>query len=189
MRALRWMALLIATLLVPSQGLASDLADKLATAETLLVSGQPNAAYEALDELMDAYWQRSPMFVRKAEFATEITGYGIYKPHGSIFKPNEPQIIYVEPIGFGYGTTSDGSSFAKWSIDFALSNPGGTTLFQKDDFLNLALPLGQHNREIHLTLTVNLSGLKPGSYVSHYLLKDANSEKTAKFSMPFKVVQ
>ena len=189
MRALKWMAVVLAMTLAPSQSQSSELADKLNKAEDLLSSGQPKAAFEQLDALVDDFWARSPMFVRKAVFARNISGYGIYEEVNAEFKVNEPQVIYVEPIGFTYADGADGGAEANWSVDYTLTNTAGATLFQKDDFLELGLPLGQRNREIHLTLTVNLTGLKPGSYVSHYVLKDKNSEKTAKFTLPFDVIE
>ena len=188
MRSLKVASILVAALLLPATVHAKDMSDQLGKAEELLQSGQPKAAYEALDEVVEDFWKRSPMFVRKATFATDIVGYGLYKEHAAIFKDDEPQEIYVEPIGYAYGTDEAGQYSASWGVDYVLTNPDGVALYQKEDFLELGLPLGQRNREIHLTLTVNLTGLKPGKYVSHYHLKDRNSEKTADFSLPFEIV-
>lgn len=168
---------------------ANDAADKLKQADELLTSGQPKAAYAMLNSVVDGYWKRIPMFVQKATFATNITGYGTFSERAPIFKVNEPHIIYVEPIGFGYGKKDDGKIFAAWSVDYNLTDTSGASLFQRDAFLNVDVPLGLYNREIHLTLTINLTGLQPGKYISHYVLNDVNSEKTTKFSLPFEVVQ
>nr|WP_319516796.1 hypothetical protein [uncultured Cohaesibacter sp.] len=187
MRNLQTVALLLALSLMPSYAQADSLSDQFEEARSLLAEGQPAPAFEALDKIIDSFWQRSPMFVRKALFVDEINGYGNFKAKEPVFKPDEAQMIYVEPVAFSYGKTEDGKSIASWSVDYSLEGPKGTTLFEKEDFVNLGVPLNRHNREIHLKMTINLSGLKPGDYVSHYLLKDKNSDKTADFSLPFKV--
>ncbi|WP_319531416.1 hypothetical protein [uncultured Cohaesibacter sp.] len=189
MHTLQWMIVALTALLLPLQGKADEMSDTLAKAESLLTSGQPKAAFEALDTMVESFWQKSPMFVKVATFATNIEGYGLYSERAPIFKRNEPLVVYAEPIGYAYGTNSDGKLNASWNVDFTLTNDGGDTLFQKDDFLTLKLPLGQRNREIHLTLTINLTGMKPGKYVSHYQLKDQNSEKQTEFSLPFEVIE
>ena len=189
MRMMRLITVFVALTTFPLSALGNEMVEQARKAEQLLQSGQPKAAYEALDGAVEAFWQSTPMFIRKAVYANDITGYGIYKPHAPVFKTDEPHVIYVEPIGFAYGKEENGQTVASWSVDFALASSKGLTLLQRDDFLSLSLPLGLHNREIHLTLTVNLTGLKPGKYVSHYRLKDRNSEKTATFSLPFKVVE
>ena len=168
---------------------AADQSERLKEVDSLISSGQPKAAYGLLNEVIDDYWQKMPMFVRKASFATNITGYGTYSERAPIFKVNEPQIIYLEPIGFGYGKRDNGQIFAAWAVDYKLSDPQGKSLFERADFLNVDVPLGLHNREIHLTLTINLTGLKPGNYISNYVLKDKNSEKQTSFSLPFEVVE
>lgn len=172
-----------------SPALATDQAERLSQVDALISSGQPKAAFAELNSVIDDYWQRIPMFVQKATFATNITGYGTYAERVAIFKVNEPQIIYVEPIGFGYGTTDKGNIFAGWTVDYHLTDTQGGSLFQRADFLNVDVPLGQHNREIHLTLTINLTGLKPGKYISHFMLKDKNTEKQTQFTLPFEVIE
>ncbi|WP_319410355.1 hypothetical protein [uncultured Cohaesibacter sp.] len=189
MRNLRTAAILLALMLIPSYGQASALTDQIEKAEALLASDQPKAAFDQLDQITDHFWTQSPMFVRKALFVSEIGGYGNFKEKEPVFKPNEAQMIYVEPVAFSYGKADDGSSNASWSVDYSLNGPQGTTLFEKEDFVKLGVPLTRHNREIHLKMTINLSGLKPGDYVSNYLLKDMNSDKTASFSLPFTVVE
>lgn len=189
MRTFLIAASMAASALIAAPTHAKDMSATLGEAESLLSSGQPKAAYEKLEAVVDDFWQRSPMFIRKATFATNISGYGIFSERAPIFKVGEPQIVYVEPIGFGYGKSKDGGVFAGWKIDFNLTDPSGNSLFQKNDFLKLDMPLAQHNREIHLTLTVNLTGLQPGKYISHFNVKDVNSEKKADFSLPFEVVK
>ena len=182
-------AVLTAITLIPSHGFAKDLQAQLEKAQTLLVSGQPNAAYEALDALVEDFWANAPMVARNATFVSEVSGYGLYKERDASFKADEPQIVYLEPLGFGYGLDADKALTAGWMVDYTLTDESGLVLLQQDSFINLDIPLKHRNREVHLTLTVNVEGLKSGSYVSHYRLKDKNSEKQTDFSLPFEIVQ
>ncbi|WP_316859645.1 hypothetical protein [uncultured Cohaesibacter sp.] len=189
MRFLKSLVLLLAVSIFPLQGHAGEFADRMLKAETLLTSGQAKTAFAELDAIVDDIWTRSPMFVRQATFVSEINGYGDYKERPAVFKPDEAHMIYVEPVAFGYGKMDDGKNVASWGVDYSLTGPAGSTLFEKEDFVELGVPLAGHNREVHLKLTINLSGLKPGSYVSNFLLKDKNSEKTTNFSLPFDIVE
>ena len=187
MRKLRTMATLLALTLLPSYGQASALSDQVEAAEALLSSGKPAAAFDQLDGIIEDFWTKSPMFVRKAVFVSDVTGYGNFTEKGAVFKPDAAQLIYIEPVAFSYGKTEDGNSVASWSVDYSLDGPNGTTLLDTKNFVDLVVPLNRHNREIFLKMTINLHGMKPGNYVSHYVLRDKNSDKTAAFSLPFKI--
>lgn len=189
MRKSQWLSLLVLALLLPTRAFSEGLPEKLQKAEDLLAAGQPLAAYEALDETVAAFWKRSPMFVRKALFVREVSGYGLYKEHAPSFKPDEAQVVYLEPVGFGYSQQADGSSRADWSVDYSLENKSGAVLIRENDFFDPGLTLGRNNREVHLILTVNVTGLKAGSYLSHFTLKDKHSDKVARFELPFNVTE
>ena len=61
------------------------------------------------------------MIVRKAAFVSEISGYGSFKVKDPVFKPDESQMIYLEPVAFSYGKTSEGGAIASWSVDYSLT--------------------------------------------------------------------
>ncbi|MCT4656250.1 MAG: hypothetical protein N4A65_10605 [Cohaesibacter sp.] len=167
---------------------ASPITENAAKAEQLLKSGQPGAAYKAIQAAVDAVWKQMPMMVNNVGFATEIYGFRSYKAkENAIFKPDEPHIIYAEPIGFTHHKDKDGRLSAGYLADFVLTDPKGKVLLQQEGLLNLNLPLGAENKEVHLNITVNLDGLPEGKYVSHYKLRDKYSEKNATFSLPFEV--
>lgn len=189
MRIVRWLAVLMVTVLLPAEGLSATPQEQIKQIDQLFAEGQPGAAYDALDTLIEHYWQSGPMVVRKAVYASEITGYGRYTEHAPVFTSNEPHVIYVEPAGYGFGNGSDGQLEAGWTVDFSLTNDKDAVLLRQADFVTLTRTLGAKSREVYFSMTVNLSGLKPGRYVSHYILKDRYSDKTAEFEMAFDVTE
>lgn len=158
--------------------------------EDLLSSNQPLAAYGAVEELSDMVWAKLPMKIRNAQYVQEIYAFRRFKSkEAPVFKPNESHIIYAEPIGFTYGKDANGNKEAGFLIDFTLTSDSGKVLLQRADFLKIDLPLGANNKEVHLNLTVDLTGLPVGKYQSHYVVKDKHSEKSDKISLPFSIAK
>lgn len=170
---------------------AGPIADKAKEAETLLEAGDAEAALDRLREAVEIAWDASPLIVRKVLFVQRATGYGLYveRTEASTFKPGEKLLIYVEPAGYGYGRSAVGGLTIGFDVDFVLKDAAGKSLFSKDDFLAIGSPVRYRNREFYLNMTVNLTGLKPGDYVSEFRLRDQNSDKMAEFELPFSVVE
>ena len=169
---------------------AGELTESAKKMEDLLAASQPVAAYDVLLEMSDMVWAKLPLKVRNAQYVQEIYSFRRFKPkEAPIFKPNEPHIIYAEPIGFTYGKSANGERDAGFLIDFALSNASGKVILQRSDFLKVDLPLGANNKEVHLNLTVDLTGLPEGKYESHYVIKDKYSEKQDKIALPFSIAK
>ena len=188
---MNWMSRLLITGLwafLAHAAQAGDISDFAGKAEDTLAKGQEQAAYDQMEAAVEAFWLRSPLIIRTAKFATNIKGYGVYSERDAVFKKNEPLIVYVEPIAFNYKDLGEGQYLANFGIDFKLGNADGEILLGKNDFLNMPIKTARHNREVHLTLTVNLTGLGAGKYVSHYRIRDKNSTKSATFALPFEVI-
>ncbi len=169
---------------------AGELTNSAKKIEDLLAASQPVAAYDVLLEMSDKVWAKLPMKVRNAQYVQEIYSFRRFTPKESaVFKPNETHIIYAEPIGFTYGTTTSGEREAGFRIDFSLSDATGKVILRRSDFLKIDLPLGANNKEVHLNLTVDLTGLPEGQYESHYVIKDKYSEKQDQISLPFAIAK
>ncbi|MCV6576085.1 MAG: hypothetical protein OIF58_10150 [Cohaesibacter sp.] len=181
---------LVGGLIVSTSAFAGDLTVSAQKVEDLLASSQPVAAYDALLEMNDKVWAKLPLKIRNAQYVQEIYAFRRFKAkEQAVFKPNESHIIYAEPIGFTYGKDANGNREAGFLIDFSLSNTKGEVLLQRSDFLTLNLPLGANNKEVHLNLTVDLTGLPEGQYESHYVIKDKYSEKQDKIALPFSIAK
>lgn len=176
---------LVAGTIIATAGPISDDGKK---AEQLLDQGDPVGAVEALDDAMGEVWKKSPLTFRKVLFVKDAQGYGVYSPRdSSVFKPGEPLVIYVEPIGFGYGDHAIGGYEIGLTADLALSDAKGNLLLSQEDFVSVAIPVRYHNREFEMKITATLTGLPAGAYVAKFHVRDQNSDKSGDFELPFEV--
>lgn len=70
---------------------------------------------DALDDAYAAYmdaWDAAPLSVRKAVFVDDAAlGYGLYvERESNAFDAGEPLVVYLEPVGYGYGSASSDDS-------------------------------------------------------------------------------
>jgi len=178
--------LAIALFGIVGPALAGPIADAGKKAETLLEQGDSVGAAQALDAAMEEIWRRSPLVFRKALFVNDSSGFGIYEERGSnVFRVGEPLVVYVEPLGFGYGARGEGGLEIALTADFVLTDANGSELFAKADFLKIALPVRYRNREFQMKLTVNLTGLPEGEYIARFHVRDQHSDKSGDFELPF----
>jgi hypothetical protein len=167
---------------------AGEIADQAAKAEQLENQGDFVGAISALDAAVETLWQKSPLQFRKVLFVDSAEGYGVYAERGSsVFKKGEPLLVYAEPVGFAYGKNALGNTEITLPVDFELQDNEGKTIYQKDDFVTVSLPVRYHNREFNMTITVRLSGLSAGEYMAKFHVHDKYSDKSGDFSLPFSI--
>lgn len=187
MRPAAILAMAAMTLLASFPARSGPIEDAAAKAAELSAT-DPAGAIAALDDAVDAIWTAAPLTLRKALFVNSAGGFGVFDERANaVFKPNEPILVYVEPIGFAYGKNQVGGSEISLIADFELLNPAGESLYAKDDFIGVTLPVRYKNREFQMTLTLNLTGLPEGNYVAKFHLRDKHSDKSVVFDMPFEV--
>jgi hypothetical protein len=129
-------------------------------------------------------WEQSNF---SSEFATfvipnSVNGYGIYDEHRSnIFKPGEPIVLYVEPIGFTHKKLTDESGNALYNVKLIPSVIISSKIDNKSasiDFPPFAFTSHSKNTEAELTITVTQNTPIPeGEYKILYTIKDAQSNK------------
>jgi hypothetical protein len=130
-------------------------------------------------------WEQSNF---SSEFATfvipnSVNGYGIYDEHRSnIFKPGEPIVLYVEPIGFTHKKLTDESGNALYNVKLIPSVIISSKIDNKSasiDFPPFAFTSHRKNTEAELTITVTQNTPIPeGEYKILYTIKDAQSNKS-----------
>jgi len=130
-------------------------------------------------------WEQSNF---SSEFATfvipnTVNGYGIYDEHRSnIFKPGEPIVLYVEPIGFTHKKLTDESGNALYNVKLIPSVIISSKIDNKSasiDFPQFAFTSHRKNTEAELTITVTQNTPIPeGEYKILYTIKDAQSNKS-----------
>lgn len=187
----RLLSLAASTLFFATFASAGPLVDLAAAAEKQMEAGRPDQALNSLAEATRLVWDASPLFVNRVLFVDEASAFGLYVPRadGSVFKQDEALLMYIEPVGFGYGQNGAGSYSIGFDIDFALSDAEETVLSQLDDFGQVETTLRYKNREFFLNLTVNLSGVPAGSYIANIRLRDKHSDKIGGFQLPFTVTE
>jgi hypothetical protein len=134
-------------------------------------------------------WEKTPLTIRRALFIKgEPRGFGLYQERDSKeFKNGEKIVVYAEPVGFGWKDAGKGMFELGFVVDFLIKSPGGEVLTGKENFMRIATESHTRNLEFMVVLTLNMSSAPAGDYVVEYKLHDIASDKTASFSMSFKV--
>jgi len=118
-------------------------------------------------------------------FDTYVTskpqGYGVYEEKESnTFRPGEDMILYIEPIGFEYGSLIDKENNTLYSInftaDFIISDTEGNVLTGQQG-LPVSEVISYHqNEEVFIPFTISqTSPFPPGNYIITYTITDENS--------------
>jgi hypothetical protein len=116
--------------------------------------------------------------------SSEPGGYGIYDARESnIFKPGETFLLYVEPVGYDYGTVTDADGTRlytmNFTLDFLISDKNGTVLTGQKDVPISNLVSHHQNKELNLDISIDQSSpFPPGDYVITYTITDKNSGKS-----------
>jgi hypothetical protein len=116
--------------------------------------------------------------------SSEPGGYGIYEERKSnVFKPGETFLLYVEPLGYTYGTVTDedGNTLytMNFTLDFIISDKNGNVLGGQEDIPVSNIVSYHQNKELNLDISIDQSSpFPPGDYVITYRITDENSGKS-----------
>jgi hypothetical protein len=116
--------------------------------------------------------------------SSEPGGYGIYEERKSnVFKPGETFLLYVEPLGYTYGTVTDedGNTLytMNFALDFIISDKNGNVLGGQEDIPVSNIVSYHQNKELNLDVSIDQSSpFPPGDYIITYRLTDENSGKS-----------
>jgi hypothetical protein len=155
-----------------TSGVMAQADGKLAEAE---------AAYEAA-------WLELPISFRKVVLVNQVNGFGIYEQRkDSVFKGDEPIVVYAEPVGYVWKDNGDGSFSFGFDVDLLVKTPEGQIVAGQENFQKLEMKSQAKNKEFMLTLTLTLTGAPPGDYVIEYVTRDIASSKSGKLSVPITV--
>ncbi|MDQ0474544.1 hypothetical protein [Labrys wisconsinensis] len=150
---------------------------------------QTLADVEARQQAVIEAWEKTPLTQRRAIFVTaRPSAYGAYVERSSnVFKPGEPLVTYVEPVGYLWKETAPDTYSFGILADFLVTSPSGDVLGGKEGFVRYVQESHYRNQELMLTLTLNLTGAPPGKYIVKYTIHDVNSAKASTFQQPFEV--
>ena len=116
--------------------------------------------------------------------SSEPGGYGIYEDRKSnVFKPGETFLLYVEPVGYAYGTVTDEDGnrlyTMNFTVDFFISDKNGTVLAGQEEIPISNLVSHHQNKELFFDISIDQSSpFPPGDYVITYRITDKNSGKS-----------
>ena len=115
---------------------------------------------------------------------SEPLGFGLYdKKSSNIFRPGQDIILYIEPAGFEYGTTTNDWNNSLYSIGFsagfAISDTEGNVLTEQQDIPIREILSHSQNKEVFIPFTITQTTPFPaGTYIITYTIHDENSEKS-----------
>lgn len=162
---------------------AGPLVDAAAQAEMLEADGKTVEALDTLNLAAASVWQAGPLAFRTVAVVDSASGYGFYESRAdATFKPDEKLTVYVEPVGFGYGTGSVG-----FTADLALANAEGQVLSESSGLYSISTPFAAGRREFYMTFAFEVPYLRPGEYTATFTVHDANSDKSGSFEVPLTV--
>ena len=113
---------------------------------------------------------------------SEPLGYGVYDEKDSnTFSPGEEIILYIEPVGFEYGTSNEEGDDSLYTInfsaDFVISDADGNVLTGQQGLPVSEIISHHQNKEVFIPFTISQTTPFPaGDYVITYTIHDNNSE-------------
>ena len=180
-------ALMVLAISVPA-AFAGEITDRAAEAEKALQAGDGAGALEKFRGAEEALWQAMPLAVQNVKQVDSAGGFGIYTERANhIYKPGEKVVLYMEPVGYGYGSDGLGNSQIALSVDLTVLSDSGEALGTFEKIGSVQVASRSHNRELFFKLDLSLDGLPPGKYKCNFLMHDQNSTKTAPFSTDIEI--
>jgi hypothetical protein len=131
---------------------------------------------------------RAPLSFRRILFVSEVPdGFAAYKPReNAIFAPEEPLIVYTEPIGVEW--RKDGDEFSsKLVVDFEIRTPDGKVLAGQRGFGEFTLSAREPPLDYMSHIKLDVTGAPAGSYILGLTIHDANSNKSKSTDLPFEI--
>lgn len=164
---------------------AGPIADAAGRAEALQAEGKTVEALDALNEAVDVVWTAAPLAFRKVVLVDSSKGFGDYAERSDrVFRPDEEMLIYVEPVGYGYGT-SGAAATINFDVDVAIENTTGQVLGEAKDVFQFSADTYPKRREFAMTLGFGAPYYRPGDYKVIFTVRDRNSPKSGSFEIPF----
>ena len=152
---------------------------------------ETDKSIEAIDAARAAVVEalgRAPLGFRRILFVSVIPeGFAAYQPRAdNIFAPDEPLIVYTEPIGVAW--TKDGDEFSsKLVVDFDIRSPDGKVLAGQKGFGEFALSAREKPLDFMTHIKLDVTGAPEGPYILGLTMHDINSGKSTTTDLPFEI--
>jgi hypothetical protein len=138
---------------------------------------------------LEAMWEKTPLIVHHAVFVNEDpAGFGMYAERDThVFKPGEPILIYVEPAGYRWKDEGHGTFAFGISADVLILDKDKKVIGGKEGIFHKIYQSHVRNRELMLTMRLNLTGAPAGNYIAEYRLHDLVGDQATTAELPFSI--
>jgi hypothetical protein len=180
----------------PKTGIVTPATTPLTTSTSPRATSSSDTLQKGISDLKYAReqlllaWNRTGFRDKFDTYVNSADGYGVYEEHKSnVFKPGEPIVLYVEPVGFTHlpingsnGPNNNAKLYLiKMTAAILLSDKQGNILLGKENIPLLNVISHNKNTELFMNLRVTQSSPFPaGEYVITYTVTDVPSGKTFK---------
>lgn len=155
-----------------------------------------NMTLDSAKEQYMSVWNQTEFNATFSTFVEPLSaaGYGVYQEHGSVFRPGETIVLYVEPVGFGYRQIPDGNGSSLYlmnmTADYVIASSNGTELQAIEDVPVGSIVSHRTNTELFLELTLTQARPFPvGDYNIKYTITDEVSGKSFQLEKQIRVAE
>ena len=148
------------------------------------------ATLESLRRATALAWAELPFTALNVHLAAAPpSGYGQFVPRvDNVYRPSEPLILYLEPVGFRVSHDPKQEIYAyNLTADFNLVDAWGRVVGGRRDFGRFGGQSQQFPDRFPLSFTYSLSGLPPGEYRVETTLRDLMGKQAHTVVTPFRI--
>ena len=154
--------------------------EKLQNASTSYSSGNYVESVKLLEEALQEVRIKAPLVIENFyPVRREAPYFGSFEPRANnIYESNEVLYFYLEPKNIVFvkkGETYTGGFF----LDQSFKDDKGEALLEQKKFLDAEFDSRNPVHDLYTNITLNLTGVPPGTYKAVFTVRDQNSDKSA----------
>lgn len=162
----------------------------LGQAKAALAKKDAGATLAALRQATALAWRELPFTALNVHLAAAPpSGYGQFIQRvDNVYRPSEPLILYLEPVGFRVDHDAKQEVYAySLTADFNLVDAWGRVVGGRREFGRFGGESRHFPDRFPLTFTYSLSGLPPGEYRVETTLRDLIGKQAHTVVTPFRI--
>ncbi|HWP90575.1 MAG TPA: hypothetical protein VNN20_00030 [Thermodesulfobacteriota bacterium] len=153
---------------------------KLQEASTAYSSGKYAESVKFIEEALEEVRLKAPMVIENFyPVRREAPYFSAFEPRANnIYESNEVLYFYLEPKNIVFvkkGETYTGGFFP----DLSFKDDKGEALLEQKKFLDAEFDSRNPVHDLYTNITLNLTGVPPGTYKAVFTVRDQNSDKSA----------
>ena len=171
------------------QARGTEVRTRLDRAQTPTQAKDPGALVQALEQALAKARAEAPLIINPFILVTQPAKFsGDYAPRGSnVIQRGEALQFYLEPKNLVVTRAADGTYTPAFDVDMQILMAGGKVLGTQEKFGTFRVSSRSPVQDIFMNLRVTLTGAPAGEYEVRFIVKDANSKKTATVTHPITV--